>query len=402
MATIKILLKNKANKDNTHSVIMRIVKDRKSKIITLGMTCLAKDWDEQKSQFKRGHPNYNNRNRVLLKLKEKALKVIDDFRVDEIDFTLNQFEEKFRGNKSKNANVIDFFNEVIAEQEKAGRIGSAKADNDTKVTLLKYSGKNIKFKDVTPEFLEKFEVELRSWGYEDGGIAFRMRHIRGLYNKAISRGIVGQEYYPFKHYKISKLKGKMLKRALSIDEFKKFRDFDVSRYPSLREAYDYFLFSFYALGMNFVDMMKLKWSDVQNGRIQYVRSKTKGRFNIEVNEKMQEILDYYKNQHRPTQYVFPILLRDDLTPKQLANRKTKVLKRVNKKLKAIAEIVGIEKNLSSYVARHSAATILKQKGTSIEVISELLGHSDVKITMTYLKEFDNVTLDKAGRKLLDL
>lgn len=402
MTTIKIVLKKKSNKDGTHSIIMRITKDRKSKIITLGMTSLPKDWDEQKSQYKRSHPNHNTKNRVLLKLKAKALKIIDDFMVEEVDFSLNQFEEKFRGSKSKNPNVVTFFNEVIDEQIKSGKIGSAKADRDTRNALKKFGSTNLKFKDITPEFLDKFEVYLRSNGSEDGGIAFRMRHIRGLFNKAIKRGLVGQEYYPFRTYKIAKLKGKQLKRALSIEDFKKIKEFDISKYPNLIEAYDYFMFSFYARGMNFVDMMKLKWNDIQNGRIQYIRSKTKGHFNIEINEEIQKILDKYKKQNRPTEYVFPILLSNDLTPKQIYNRKAKVLKRYNKKLKEIAELAGVNVKLTSYVARHSTATILKQIGTSTDVISEILGHSDVKITKTYLKEFSNELLDTESRKLLDL
>lgn len=162
------------------------------------------------------------------------------------------------------------------------------------------------------------------------------------------------------------------------------------------------MFSFYTRGMNFIDMMLLKKADIIGDRISYIRSKTKGKFNIEILSKVREIIDFYKDKTENTKYVFPILLSDVMTPQQIEYRKSKVLSRYNRKLKEIGKLVCIEKELTSYVARHSFATILKQKGTSTDVISELMGHADVQITKTYLKEFDSAELDSANRQLLDI
>ena len=268
--------------------------------------------------------------------------------------------------------------------------------------MIKFAGDTIFFENITPEFLEKWETSMRARGNENGGIAFKMRELRAIFNTAIRRKLISREIYPFQEYKISKLKAKKNKRALSLEDFKKLKEVDLSERPDLIDAYHYFMFSVYTRGMNFVDMMKLKWTDIQDNRIYYTRSKTKGQFNIEVTEKVQELLDYYKAQERDTEYVFPILLKDDLTPTQIAHRKHKVLGRCNRNLKEIAQLAGIDKKLTTYVARHSFATLLRQMGTSTDKISELMGHSDVQITMTYLKEFDNDILDKENRKLLDI
>ena len=80
-------------------------------------------------------------------------------------------------------------------------------------------------------------------------------------------------------------------------------------------------------------MMKLTWGNIENDRIVYVRSKTKGRFNIKIRKQIQDILDVYKNQLRDTKYVFPILLKDGLSPIQIENRKAKKLKIFNSDLK---------------------------------------------------------------------
>lgn len=162
------------------------------------------------------------------------------------------------------------------------------------------------------------------------------------------------------------------------------------------------MFSVYARGMSFKDMMHLKWSDIQNGRIFYVRSKTKEKINLEIISPLQDILDYYKEQNRPTSYVLPILLKEDLTPTQIFNRRHKVISRYNKRLQEIAELVKLNKKPTSYVARHSFATILKMTGTPIEKISEMMGHGDVSVTIAYLKEFSNEDLDKENRKFINL
>ena len=187
-----------------------------------------------------------------------------------------------------------------------------------------------------------------------------------------------------------------------MDEFKRIKELDLKENAHLVEALNYFLFSIYTRGMNFMDMMLLKWSDIQDERIYYTRSKTKGQFNIDINIKVREILDYYKSQNRSSKYVFPILLKDDLTPVQIFNRKHKVLGRYNSKLKEIGKLAKIDKELTSYVARHSFATLLKHSGTSIDKISEMMGHSSVEITMSYLKDFESEVLDKENQKLLDL
>ncbi len=403
MASINILLRKKANARGEYPIVMRIVKDRKSKTITLGISCLEKDWDFNNKRFKKSHSNWNQRNRILLKLEQRALKIVDDFLAQKVDYTLAQFEEKFRGTKlTKTSNVLEFFDMIIKEMVDADRISNANAYKSTKDSLLKFKGNQIPFQSVTPEFLEKYETFLRMNGNQNGGIAFKMRELRSIINKAITRKLIPQEIYPFRDYKISKLKSKPVKRALTIDEFRSIRDIDLSEHPHLKETHNYFMFSIYTRGMNFQDMMLLKWSNIQNGRIFYTRSKTKGKFNLEVIDKAQEILNYYKRQNRFTQYVFPILLKEGLTAQQIHYRKCKVLSKYNKRLKELGQLANIEKPLTSYVARHSFATILKMSGTPIEKISEMMGHADVNITMSYLKEFDNETLDKENRKLMDL
>jgi len=146
--------------------------------------------------------------------------------------------------------------------------------------------------------------------------------------------------------------------------------------------------------------MKLEWNDIKDDRIYYTRSKTKGNFIVKILPPVREIFDYYQANSRGTKYVFPILLWNDLNPNQLENRKSKALKKFNKDLKVIASICNIDKIVSSYVARHSFANCLKQKGVPTDVISESMGHQDITTTKAYLKELDNGIIDEANELLL--
>lgn len=397
---ITILIRSKKLANGEHPIVLRITKDKKSKIISLGISCLKSQW--RSGEISKKNPTASVKNRIILKQKQKALKIIDDFNLDEVDFTLNQFEEKFRGKKSSNITVSDFWKEKISDLNEAGRTGNARAYKDVYTSFFKFNkNKNLVFREITPTVLDKYETYLRSKKNTDGGIGLKMREIRALYNDAIKKGLVDEKYYPFKVYKISKLKGKGVKKAISRDEMKLMEALDTEKYPHLVDTRNYMAFSYYMGGMNFIDMMKLKWGNIQGDRILYIRSKTKGRFTVKMVEPVMKIIAYYKSQNRLTDFVFPILLKENLTPIQIENRKHKTLRKFNKQLKEIAKIQGVQQNVTSYVIRHSYATNLKFAGISSDLIGQSMGHSDVSVTNSYLKDFEDTVIDDAMSKLLE-
>lgn len=400
--SIKIKLKDKPTKEGLYPIVLSVIKDRKTKVISVGIKCLKKDWDEAKSELKKSYNNYTQVNRILLQKKEEALKIVYDFGLEKIDFTLTQFEAKFKGEKDINKTVKSFWQEKITDLNLAGRTGNARAYKDTMNSFFKFAkNEKLMFREVTVEMLDKYETYLRSTGSKDGGIGVRMRELRALFNDAIKKGIVHEKYYPFKAYKVSKLKGKGQKRALTHGEIKLIEELDEEKYPHLAQSKKLFMFSFYTRGMNFYDMMKLTWNEVQGNYITYTRSKTKVNFKIEILPPVRKILDEYRERRSITNYIFPILLHMELTPLQIENRKAKKLKEFNSDLKKIAEIQGIHSTVTSYVARHSYATILRYLGGTTEAISQSMGHSNVGITTAYLKDFEHDDIDVVNRKLIE-
>jgi len=402
MVSIKLKLKAKANSEGKHSIVLQILKDRQKKIIATGLLVKKELWDGKEHCFKTRHRNATQNNRLLDSIKSKARNIISEFEIDDIDFTLNEFENRFRfGSKRSKINLFEFWDSVVSDLELSGRTGYARNNRDTIRSLRKFHKKSVlHMREINVTFLDKYEVFLRSRGGTNGGIAVRMRSLRTIFNLAIRRDLIKQNLYPFHKYKISKLRGKRIKHALTLSEVDAFKKVDCEGDIQLINAKNYFLFSFYARGMNFADMMRLRWSDITQTRITYARAKTQGNFSLKIVPPVREILNYYNENRRDTNYVFPILLHDVLTPMQIENRKHKILSQYNKALKKLAKKAGIAKNVTSYVARHSFAMCLREKGVSIDIIGETLGHQSVLTTKAYVREFGVEVLDEAVEVLL--
>ena len=163
-------------------------------------------------------------------------------------------------------------------------------------------------------------------------------------------------------------------------------------------AIDVFVFSYLNAGINFIDIAKLKQSNIIENHLTYNREKTKKLISIPLQAETLAIIAKYKNVKSP--YLFPILSPLHKTEIQIANRLHKVLAKVNKYLKEIGEKLELPIPLTTYVARHSYATVLKRAVVSSAIISESLGHSSEKITQAYLDSFDNEQINNAMKNLL--
>ena len=151
-------------------------------------------------------------------------------------------------------------------------------------------------------------------------------------------------------------------------------------------------------GINFVDMAYLKADNNVEGRLVYSRRKTKKLIMIPLQPKAIELIKKYENPNSP--YLFPILNKIHKTEQQKANRIHKVISKINKHLKEIGKELDLPIGLTTYVARHSYATVLKRSGVNVALISETLGHSDLKTTQIYLDSFENSQIDEAMKNLL--
>jgi len=399
-----ILFKSKTLANGEHPLMLRVTKSRVRKYISVGLSCDEKDWDANKNLVKKSHPNKDVMNSIISKALKPYSDKILDFKNEEKDFTPAVLISEAK-NPVKKITVFDYFDLKIQRLKNSKQIGNAKVYNDTQNQIKTFNGdKDFTFSQLDYNFLLKFESHLKSKSLTDNAISVRFRTIRALFNAAIAEKYAKKELYPFNQFKISeRFSTKTQKRAITKEDIKKVEALKLTAGSAAFEAQQYFLFSYYGQGINFVDMANLKWNNIINDRIFYKRAKTGGELSFKLNQPALAIIEFWKplTKIENDSYIFPILnANTHSTPTQKYNRVHKVLTRVNKDLKDIGKDAKIDTPLTSYVARHTFATVLKRSGVSTAIISESMGHQTESITQTYLKSFENSIIDEAMEHLL--
>jgi site-specific recombinase XerD len=188
-------------------------------------------------------------------------------------------------------------------------------------------------------------------------------------------------------------------KALTKEELKAFYYLD-NLTPLEELSRDYWMFSFFINGINLIDIAMLQEKDINNNVVSFTRWKTRGTRRtkissicVDINDEAQAIINKYHTNQSP--FVFPIF--DNLPTvdgdvsmwsKQHSNRKADFNKKLNNGLKGISKKLGPSFKITMYWARHSCATLLAHNGHSVETISDLLGHKDIKTTQGYLGKLD--------------
>lgn len=146
--------------------------------------------------------------------------------------------------------------------------------------------------------------------------------------------------------------------------------------------------------MSFIDMANLQRKNLQNGHLVYCRQKTGQRLDIKWEKQMSDIVDKYPMD---VKYLLPVLK----TPNEESRKVYKnANKQVNRWLKKVGTMAEIRIPLTMYVARHTWASLAKQKNIPIGVISDGLGHNSEKTTLIYLSTLDTSAVDDANSKIL--
>ncbi|MDR1716175.1 MAG: site-specific integrase [Prevotella sp.] len=392
-----VCYKSKTLSNGEHPLMLRLCQGSKLKYISLKLSVHPQYWDFIKNTPKKNCPNKELIQTLINnKIKEYSEKIIE-FKVIEKEFTIATLVEKVN-TPIKTKTVRTLFEIQIQRLENARRKSYANTFKQTLSSLLKYKKNlDIYFSDIDISWLKGYEAFLRASDLAENTLGIRFRTLRVIYNIAIEENYVKQEYYPFRKYKVSKLREETIKRALTKEDI-----FNIINYKSdnyyTKLGIDIFFFSYLLGGINFKDMAYLTDENIIDGRLIYTRRKTKKLIKLPLQEKSMGLIMKYKNLKSP--YLFPILSPIHKTDVQKANRIHKVIAKVNECLKAIGRELGLPIVLTTYVARHSYATVLKRSGVATSIISESLGHSSEKITQIYLDSFDNEQIDEAMKNLL--
>ena len=325
---------------------------------------------------------------------ERFTKIIAEKDKEKADYTVDDIVSEYN-RQPECPTLFNFIRSMITKKTAAKRYGTAKTYRDSLASFSSFrNGKDITFDDLNEDVINQYEAWMKNKGLKRNSSSCYLRTFKTLYLKAVDMGLTDDRDI-FRH--VFTGFATTTKRAISIDAIKAIRKLNLKDGSPLAFARDMFMLSLYLQGMSFVDIAYLKKSDIRNGQLQYSRKKTGQALTISWEKPMQEIVDAYSHLTKDTPYLLPIITKQDGTERK---QYEKAEHNVNRNLKKIGEMAGLHIPLTTYVARHSWASIMRDMGNDITVVGKGLGHSDIKTTQIYLSTIDNSTVMRANKRFL--
>jgi integrase/recombinase XerD len=399
--TAKLLLRtNKMLPDGNNPIVLRITENGRVYEVSTKKSATPDQWDKKSQSVYDKHPNHKSINALLNNVKVKLtfyFASLNDGQSPRVS-AIKDIVERLTGavKIAPTRKLLEFFDDEIERLKSMDRLGYASVHVMTKSRLKKYMNEvDLAFDDIDLNFIRKFEDWMIRKNIAITTRSIDLRTFRTVWRNAIKEKQCKDTHYPFKDFAFSKYNNpKTKKRAITQEQFKKIEGLELDD-DKLVNSRNYFLFSYYCRGLNFADLANLKWTNIIDGNLNYVRAKTKEQFDFKLHPEAKRILAFYKEMEGNSDdgYIFPILYKRHGSVRSKRDRRQKILKRVNKDLKTISEKAEIQKNLTTYVARHTYATTLKAKGVSIEEIGKTLGHDSTKTTEIYLDEIGDPLFD---------
>lgn len=292
-------------------------------------------------------------------------------------------------------NIGGTLNEMISakikELENEEKFGTSAFYKGTLSLLKRYMKHDVPINEVTVEWLNGLEKFILKTANQTT-VAMNMRNIRATMNIAKQVGVIRESDYPFGRGKYQIKEGSGKKKALNKKQLKAIAEY---RDGSMTTEFyrDLWLFIYFCNGLNVADLISLKFSDIQNGEISFIRKKTKDRTRdvkriyAAITPEMYSIINKWGNDPKKSVYIFPFLKPGD-SAWEHEKKKKNLTKLINKRMKMIGEKLNLGK-ITTYVARHTYATVLRNEGIPISIISPMLGHSSVTTTEIYLADLES-------------
>lgn len=394
MATVKVKLRPSTVPGKAGTIYYQLTHLRQVKQITTKIHLHPQDWDSNKAQI-----IFTDSTSYLLQCKidrdlDRLKKIIYKIDAECANYTVNEIIEKFY-QTTADYSITDFFTQQIQKLKNDNRRGTARNYSKTLKSLKAFmKNTDSTFNIVTEQFVESYNTFLIQRGVVRNTISFYMRIFRSVYNKAVTQKIIEQTF-PFKNVYTGV--DRTRKRAVTETVISQLLSIDLKKSKALQFARDLFIFSFYARGMTFVDIVYLKKSNIQNGYITYVRHKTGQELTIRIETRLQNIINQYEKKDSP--YLFPILNTED--ENKAYSQYEIALNYYNRQLKRLSKLLEPNINLSSYTPRHTWATTARNKNVPLSIISAGMGHSSEKTTLIYLTKIDNSIIDEVNKAIID-
>ena len=350
-----VCYKSKRLSNGESPLMLQVSKGGKRQYQSLGVSVNPKFWDFSKNKPKSNCPNREYILKLILNKQAELQQRMLELNAEQKEYTTTTLlHDEHR--KFELKTVKQFYQELIEQYKANEKCGNRLIYKSSYNSINVFTNGNLEipFSAIDVAWLNKYEKWLRSKGNKETTISLMFRTLRSAYNKAIESKCARKSDYPFNDYRISKFDVSTEKRAIAKADVLKFSTdvHSIGKQQYVQLSKDIFIFSYLCGGINFTDIANLTKDNIIEGkRLHYIRQKTGKLIKLGLSEEALQIIKRYAVESKG--YLFPILNAQlHKTPLQKQNRIHKMLGKVNKNLKLLAAQLGVEANLTTYVAKH--------------------------------------------------
>jgi site-specific recombinase XerD len=399
MASIKLILRKHQLDQTGHCPLyIRIIKDRKTKFITAGVKLKESEWDEVKQKVKKNHSNSARMNASLSQKIADAEAQIADMERKVKTVSIKKLKEAIKGKEVPN--FFDYAKKKLEKIKSTLSYSTYKAYTSQVDKFEKYMGtRDVYFDEITVALLNNYKFYLGDT-LKNGATTQRLTIIvlGTIFRDAIKEDVIPETMFPFNKIslKISPSKRLFLSKK-QIDDLNELELVEGKKAAMWR---DLFLFSIYAGGLRFSDVIEMQYSNYNEAehKINKLIRKTGRVHQFKIGKVAIDILEKYKTKNaKHDDFIFPVIEHKESYLNSDANRyfqTAKYNKLANWHLKKMGEKLELPFNLSFHLSRHSFATNALNNGMRIEHVSKLMDHRDIGTTQIYAKIISE-ELDKA-------
>jgi len=375
MNTTKIFLRTDyLNQDGSHAVCIRLINNRRKKDISLRIYVKPKDWNFKRNVVYKTDPKSIRKNKLIRKYINKAENIVDDCFFNNEVLTFDDFEKQILNKEYSDESFFEF---GLTEIPKKDYTRETKRQCTAQITKIKQFKKDLLFSEINNSFIQRYKSYMKNTLKNNlNTIGKSLSRLKTFVNWAIEQKLMRDN--PFENIKISRINGK--REHLSVSELEKLEELYAKNDMNYRQlnVLRYFLFVCYT-GLRYTDIRHLKYSQIKKkllkgNEIKFIELKMhKTGLDVSI-PLINKALDLMPKKITAQQKVFRVL----------SNQKT------NEYLKEIIKIAKIDKKITFHSSRHTLATTGLEMGIPIEVISKILGHTEIKMTQIYAKVNDGL------------
>ncbi len=411
---VALELSSKKNREGLFEVYLRIQDGTSKKRVKANLALSKNQFKSKNNKFEwvRNHPNARALNSELRALLEKYNDVVLNSSVKSLAITPEALLHRVKKDNGS-VSLVKFFKGKIADMlEYNQRKGYVQVLNNWEAYTEKEKLGDLEFKHIDVAILKGFENYLFKRGLKSSTVYGNLKRIRSCFNMAIKEQVIGVNDYVFRAYTMPKSQAAK-KEKLSVEELKAFISQDYPSGSLSKNIQQAFMLSFYLAGVRIEDILTLTWTDVKKDRIEYAMAKTGAINSFQITPQIRAVLDYFSSIRKgKAKLILPLMEEEVVQLKESKVEKDNELYKreisiktslVNKYLKRIAEDAGIEKKVSSHIARHTFASIaIKKSNGDMYFVQNALKHSNPKITQIYLASLDHDSMDSKMESVTNL